>query len=112
MQKAAWIVKSILYVGSTCIPVIKHRYFICINSHDFRLSILQPINYFLYFIHDIWTQFAEIFLPNFKTYQNRTSLILTHLLFHELEMLNPIALRKTKIAHNFGLSECNRVKYM
>ena len=24
--------------------------------------------------------------------------------------LNPIALRKTKIACNFGLSECNRVK--
>ena len=23
---------------------------------------------------------------------------------------NPIALRKTKIAYNFGLSECNRVK--
>ena len=24
--------------------------------------------------------------------------------------LNPIALRKAKIVHNFGLSECNRVK--
>ena len=24
--------------------------------------------------------------------------------------LNPIALRKAKIAYNFGLSECNRVK--
>ena len=24
--------------------------------------------------------------------------------------LSPIALRKAKIAHNFGLSECNRVK--
>ena len=23
---------------------------------------------------------------------------------------NPVALRKAKIAHNFGLSECNRVK--
>ena len=23
--------------------------------------------------------------------------------------INPIALRKTKIAYNFGLSECNRV---
>ena len=23
---------------------------------------------------------------------------------------NPIALRKAKIVHNFGLSECNRVK--
>ena len=26
------------------------------------------------------------------------------------ELLNPIALRKAKIAYNFGLSECNRVK--
>ena len=26
------------------------------------------------------------------------------------QMLNPIALRKTKIAYNFGLSECSRVK--
>ena len=25
-------------------------------------------------------------------------------------VFNPIALRKTKIAYNFGLSECNRVK--
>ena len=25
-------------------------------------------------------------------------------------MINPIALRKAKIAYNFGLSECNRVK--
>ena len=24
--------------------------------------------------------------------------------------INPIALRKTNIAYNFGLSECNRVK--
>ena len=24
--------------------------------------------------------------------------------------INPIALRKVKIAYNFGLSECNRVK--
>ena len=26
--------------------------------------------------------------------------------------LNPTALRKAKIAHNFGLSQCNRVKHM
>ena len=26
------------------------------------------------------------------------------------EVINPIALRKAKIAYNFGLSECNRVK--
>ena len=25
-------------------------------------------------------------------------------------LFNPITLRKTKIAYNFGLSECNRVK--
>ena len=25
--------------------------------------------------------------------------------------VNPIALRKAKIAYNFGLSECNRVNY-
>ena len=25
-------------------------------------------------------------------------------------LFNPIALRKTKIAYNFGLSECNKVK--
>ena len=25
-------------------------------------------------------------------------------------IINPIALRKTKIAYNFGLSECNRLK--
>ena len=25
---------------------------------------------------------------------------------------NPIALRKTKIAYNFGLSECNRVNFL
>ena len=29
-------------------------------------------------------------------------------IFHE--EVNPIALRKTKIAYNFGLSECNKVK--
>ena len=28
----------------------------------------------------------------------------------ELILINPIALRKTKIVYNFGLSECNRVK--
>ena len=27
-----------------------------------------------------------------------------------MEQLNPIALRKAKVVHNFGLSECNRVK--
>ena len=27
-----------------------------------------------------------------------------------LTEINPIALRKTKIVYNFGLSECNRVK--
>ena len=27
-----------------------------------------------------------------------------------MEMLNPTALRKAKIAYNFGLSECNRVQ--
>ena len=26
--------------------------------------------------------------------------------------LNPIALRKAKIAYSFGLSECNRVNYL
>ena len=26
--------------------------------------------------------------------------------------INPIALRKAKIAYNFGLSECNRVKHL
>ena len=26
--------------------------------------------------------------------------------------LNPIALRKAKIVYNFGLSECNRVKFL
>ena len=25
-------------------------------------------------------------------------------------LFNPIALRKAKIVHNFGLSECNRIK--
>ena len=28
-----------------------------------------------------------------------------------LSMFNPVALRKTKIVCNFGLSECNRVKF-
>ena len=31
-------------------------------------------------------------------------------LLHGKGAFNPIALRKTKIAYNFGLSECNRVK--
>ena len=31
-------------------------------------------------------------------------------LFKKDCFLNPIALRKAKIAYNFGLSECNRVK--
>ena len=29
-----------------------------------------------------------------------------------LFLFNPVALRKAKIAYNFGLSECNRVKQM
>ena len=29
--------------------------------------------------------------------------------FLQVRRLNPIALRKAKIVHNFGLSECNRV---
>ena len=29
-----------------------------------------------------------------------------------LRFINPFALRKAKIAHNFGLSECNRAKEM
>ena len=29
-----------------------------------------------------------------------------------LFIINPIALRKAKIVHNFGLSECNRVDYL
>ena len=29
-----------------------------------------------------------------------------------LSLFNPIALRKAKIVHNFGLSECNRDKYL
>ena len=33
-----------------------------------------------------------------------------HMVFAKREVLNPIALRKAKIAYNFGLSECNRVK--
>ena len=32
------------------------------------------------------------------------------MLVHTKTVLNPFALRKIKIAHNFGLSECNRVK--
>ena len=39
--------------------------------------------------------------------------IFTRLLYNEYlnrTAFNPIALRKTKIAYNFGLSECNRVK--
>ena len=38
-------------------------------------------------------------------------IVLYYLTKHNLlvHILNPIALRKTKIAHNFGLSECNRV---
>ena len=31
-------------------------------------------------------------------------------LFCKYYFINPIALRKDKIVHNFGLSECNRVK--
>ena len=27
-------------------------------------------------------------------------------------LVNPIALRKAKIVYNFGLSECNRVKFL
>ena len=27
-----------------------------------------------------------------------------------IKLFNPIALRRAKIAYNFGLSECNRVK--
>ena len=29
---------------------------------------------------------------------------------HNILVIDPIALRKAKIAYNFGLSECNRVK--
>ena len=29
---------------------------------------------------------------------------------HVFSIINPVALRKAKIAYNFGLSECNRVK--
>ena len=29
----------------------------------------------------------------------------------ECEVLNPIAPRKAKTVYNFGLSECNRVKF-
>ena len=30
----------------------------------------------------------------------------------DLSQLNSIALRQAKIAYNFGLSECNRVKHL
>ena len=30
----------------------------------------------------------------------------------DVTRLNPIALRKTKIVNNFGLSDCNRVKHL
>ena len=29
-----------------------------------------------------------------------------------IKLFNPIVLRKAKIVYNFGLSECNRVKYV
>ena len=33
-------------------------------------------------------------------------------IFEDLKLLNPIAPRKAKIVHNFGLSECNTVKLL
>ena len=47
---------------------------------------------------------AAIFVWRFKV--KRNSLLLQK----PFASFNPIALRKTKIAYNFGLSECNRVK--
>ena len=39
-----------------------------------------------------------------------TDLILSIVIQFAQVIVNPTALRKAKIVHNFGLSECNRVK--
>ena len=36
---------------------------------------------------------------------------IVHVKFEDKPEINPIALRKTKIVYNFGLSECSRVQY-
>ena len=41
----------------------------------------------------------------------KSSVSYNQLISHKRD-LNPIALRRAKIAYNFGLSECNRVKQL
>ena len=51
----------------------------------------------------IWTSFSF----SLNTFPLHTH---THTHTHTHFSVNPIALRNAKIVHNFGLSECNRVK--
>ena len=39
-----------------------------------------------------------------------TKTVILSMIYLNIDLLNPIALRKAKIVYNFGLSECNRVK--
>ena len=49
--------------------------------------------------------------PNMAIAVYRGGEATTHIHYTNV-FINPIALRKAKIAYNFGLSECNRVKLM
>ena len=55
---------------------------------------------------------GNLLLVNWPQLRRKAKLKLTELLSHASVSihLNPIALRKTKIAYNFGLSEGSRVK--
>ena len=39
-----------------------------------------------------------------------TKKVINMFIFYLVLCFNPVGLRKAKIVHNFGLSECNRVK--
>ena len=55
---------------------------------------------------------ASHYYESLSCYYTLASLNNRTLSFIALNMsFNPTALRKAKIAYNFGLSECNRVKY-
>ena len=52
--------------------------------------------------------FSNVFFPGYNKVSGALhKLFDSYSLYHSV---NPIAPRKTKIAYNFGLSECNRVK--
>ena len=91
-------------------PTVIHQCKFFYFSLIYTIGICQKNIPTLQIFSEKWVYFQGKQLCHFQFYLPSFCHFQFYLPSQWVSALNPIALRKAKIAHNFGLSECKRVK--